>query len=304
MPTPVPGFDVINTPMSNALGWDVNLPQGSLNATIWINNQSDYDYDLWGNGIDYLGRIPAWMVYVPVPLHGIYSYIEFRFSGQLYAQAAVTETVSAVMYTPTEPGPLTQTPIALPRQTQSIRQERVVAVPIGLSHFYTNAWTVTGGAGASTSVLATWFPTADQLANGTCGMYFYYAWIDASQNNVAAAQTVGFNLQLQWRTAGGVAVGGPFTLWSGRLVSSSSTGDHAVLNPSNPLAAIGVIPATAAKVDIQFSTSGITNTNSMTIGVVGFMDPVNSWWGDAEIGFGNLWTPQAFEQAGKPFPFF
>lgn len=196
-------------------------------------------------------------------------------------------------YGPYDPPP--PFPGGMPLQVDLSSQPRVVAVPIGLSHFYTNDWALIAGHTPAVSVLATWIPSSAQLAARVCGMYFYYAWLDV-QYNSTGTEAIVFNLEIQWRTAAGTAVGAAFVIAKGTIVSSTTSGDHWKLSPAAPFAAIGAIPATAAKVDVQINFwNGAVVASSGTVGLAGFMDPTNLV-GDAEIGVEPLLTAPALAQ--------
>ena len=177
----------------------------------------------------------------------------------------------------------------------AIRQERIIAVPIGISHFYSNSWS-----GVGTSIIATFLPTAAQIAALRACIYFYYANVSLSIG--AAVANMAFTIEIQWRTSGGVAVGGPFPLARGRVGQSATTAVPWVFAPMAPYGAIGNMPATATKVDFQISYSAGANV-PVDFTMAAFMDPANTS-GDGEIGFGALWSPAVFEAIGKPFPFF
>ncbi|HEX5548487.1 MAG TPA: hypothetical protein VFX24_13840 [Ktedonobacterales bacterium] len=203
-------------------------------------------------------------------------------------------------YGPYDPPP--PFPGGMPQNVDLSSQPRVVAVPIGLSHFYTNNWSLAAGHVPLISLLATWIPTPAQLAAGVCGMYVHYVWVDCAYNGTGS-MSFPFDLEIQWRTSGGAAVGSAFVIARGTLVSATTSGDHWKLNPAAPLALVGQIPPTAAKVDVQINfSSGAVVAVGGTLGVVGFMDPTNVV-GNAEIGVEPLLTGPALA-AGYPNPVF
>lgn len=303
MPIPLQGFDPVNDLQTDSLGWHVILNQQSFGGLLDVTNQSDLDFQLWANDTDYLGILPAWTAYIKIGFTGLYSYINFRPVGHIYAQQVVSQTISGSLYQLGEPAPATVT-IALPRQTFPIRQTRSIAVPIGLAHWYNGTITLTTAASLS---IATWLMSTGQINSRYAGIYLYAAWIDAAQ--AASVQTNSFAFSIQWRDISSVALGGPVDLYTGRVTVGTDHGDHASYQSAWPLALVGInapnAPANAAKAELLLrvlaSTGGNTSAN---FGVAAFMDADNAYRGDADIGFGNFWSPLSYEAAGRAYPFF
>lgn len=174
---------------------------------------------------------------------------------------------------------------AVPRQHDLTSQPRVVCVPMGLSHFNTGQWAV---GDPSPLVLQTANISPAQLAAGTAPIYLYYAQIYATSSTTNA---MAFNLEVQWRTAGGVALGGPFVMARGAVLDNVTNQTTApwVFAPAWPFAAVGPFPATAAKADLQLTfISGSRMTVHYTVAF--WMDPTNTV-GDADIGVQALFNP-------------
>lgn len=294
MAQPLGGFKLTD-PFTTSLGWKIVLPQTTLGAHLYVNNQTDTEFDLWGDGYSYLGKVPAWLTYADIQLNQLYSSVEFRSVFALNVTAPVSFYVSAMFYEATEKQP-NMAPIAVVRQTDIARQQRTVMVPIGLSHFYNNLW---GGVG--TTVVATFVPSAAQLKVRLAGIYLYYANLSTAIGG--GVVNMGFTIEIQWRDGGGGAVGVPFVLARGEIAQSATSAVPWVFAPLAPYALIGQIPVGAATVDLQ-----ITNIAGGPLGshftIAAFMDPVNTAPGDGEIGFGALYTPDYFAHNNAPFPFF
>ena len=290
MPTPLTGFKLTD-PFTTDLGWKVVIPQRIPGAHLYVNNQSDTEFALYGDGMAFLGYVPAWLTYATIRLADLYSYIEFRPGASLNVQGPPALYISAMFYEVGERLPEIQ-PIAVVRQTDIARQQRTVMVPMGLSHFTQGRWLDTDPA---TVVLQTALPSAAQLAAGRAPIYLYYA------NMVPEADLTGgmtFTLAVQWRDNANNPINTPFILARGGVIANNA---NLTLTPWSfaPVwpfcyggGALGNIPGGATKADLQ-----LTYQNGTRLKIdysVGFWMDQSNTIPDGDIG------TQALYNAANP----
>lgn len=286
MPKPLGQFfitDAFTTPN----GWKLSPGQISTNAVVYVNNQSPQEFTIWGNGVNYLGSAPAWISYWKFTMDLVYTFVEFRPTMSLNPLGPPALYVNGIVFESYEPDPHWQ-PIAVVRQIDQARQVRSVMVPMGLSHVYGGQWAV---GDPSPLVLQTSIVSPAQLAAGYAPVYLYYAQITPTSSTT---DQMAFNVELQWRTSGGVAVGGPFVMARGAVLDNvtNKTSTPWIFAPVWPCAGVGPFPATAAKADFQLTfISGGRMTCHYTVAVG--MDPSNVI-GDSDIG------TQAIYNAANP----
>lgn len=286
MPKPMGQFFITDA-FTTSNGWKLSPGQISTNAVVYVNNQSPQEFSIWGNGVNYLGTAPAWISFWAFKMDLVYTFIEFRPTMTLNPLGPPALYVNGLVFESYEPDPHWQ-PIAVVRQIDQARQVRSVVVPMGLSHFNAGQWAV---GDPSPLVLQTAIISPDQLAAGVAPIYLYYAQIYATSSTTNA---MAFNLEVQWRTAGGVAVGGPLVMARGAVLDNVTNQTTApwVFAPVWPFAAVGAFPATSAKADLQLTfVSGARMTVHYTIAF--WMDQTNTI-GDSDIG------TQAIYNAANP----
>lgn len=279
MPIPLTGFDITDA-FTTSLGWKIDLTnaQNTLKAHLLVNNQTDTEFNLWGDGIVFLGNCPAWLTYARFMLPNIYSFVEFREVANLNVQGAPALYVNAMLYNSNEPLPEIL-PIAIVRQTDIARQQRTVAVPMGLSHFNAGRWS-TGD--PAIVVFQTVTISAAQIAARVAPVYLYYANIapDAGVNTNGMA----FSLELQWKDASNVNIGSAFSMAHGNVVANATTFTTVpwILAPVWPLGVLGQIPINAAKAALQMSY--ISGTRIAVQYTVAFWMDQSNLIGDGDIG--------------------
>lgn len=280
MPKPLGQFFITDA-FTTTLGWKLRPGQTSVKAVVYVNNQSPQEFDIWGNGTDYLGKAPAWISFWKFTMPLVYGYVEFRPTMSLNPLGPPALYVNGLVFESYERDPNWQ-PIAVVRQVDAARQQRNVAVPIGLSHWNQGIWLSTDPA---TKVLQTVTPSAAQLAAGFAPVYCYYANL-APETGITGSMS--FTLEVQWQTAGSVNVGGPFIFARGVVSANSANQTNTLWEfaPSWPLAytggAVGNIPPTAAKAVLQMTYQNGTRINiDYTVSI--WMDQSNTI-GDADIG--------------------
>ena len=280
MPRPLGQFFITDA-FTTTLGWKLSPGQLSNNAVVYVNNQSPQEFDIWGNGVDYLAKAPAWISFYKFAMPLLYNFVEFRPTMSLNPLGPPALYVNGIVFEAYEADPDWQ-PIAVVRQTDAARQQRNVAVPMGLSHWNAGQW---ASSDPSPLVLQTVAPSAAQLAAGFAPIYLYYANMTST---AGSAGSMSFNLEVQWRTSGGVAVGGPFVMARGNVQNNPTTSTAVpwVFAPVWPIAytggAVGNIPPTAAKADLQMTfISGARLSSQYTISF--WMDQFNVI-GDSDIG--------------------
>ena len=278
MPKPLGQFSLTD-PFTTALGWKLAPGQTSVGAVVYVNNQSPQEFAVWGNGVDYLGTAPAWIAFWKFHMPLVYTFVEFRPTMNLNPLSPPSLYVNGLVFEAYESDPLWQ-PIAVVRQTDVARQARSVAVPVGLSHFSNGFWQA---GDPDPIVFMTANASAAQLAASVPRMpiYLYYAHIVPATTVAGAAMS--FQLEFQWRTAGGAAVGTPFVMANGLVGNTSADVFRSwIFAPVWPYAAIGPMPATAVKADLQMTQLGGTRINLLYS--VAFWADVTNLIGDADIG--------------------
>lgn len=286
MPKPMGQFfitDAFTTPN----GWKLSPGQISTNAVVYVNNQSPQEFSIWGNGVNYLGTAPAWISFWAFKMDLVYTFVEFRPTMTLNPLGPPALYVNGLVFESYEPDPHWQ-PIAVVRQMDQARQVRSVVVPMGLSHWSAGQWAV---GDPSPLVLQTATISPNQLVAGVAPIYLYYAQVTPTSSTT---DQMAFNLEVQWRTSGGVAVGSAFVMARGAVLNNvtNKTSTPWVFAPTWPFAAVGAFPATAAKADLQLTfISGGRMTSHYTIAF--WMDQTNVI-GDSDIG------TQAIYNAANP----
>lgn len=293
MPKPLGQF-FITDPFTTSLGWKLAPGQMSVNSYVYVNNQTPQEFDIWGNGVDYLGKAPAWISYYKFVMPLVYAFVEFRPTMSLNPLYAPALYVNGLVFESYERDPLWQ-PIAVVRQTDPARQNRVVAVPIGLAHWNTGTW---HAGDPATNTLATALVSAAQLALPTprAPVYCYYANI-APESNLTG--TMVFQLQMQWQDAGGASVGGPtpFARATCSANAANSTTTPYIFAPIGPFVVAGPIPSPAIKAAFQLVALGGTRLDvDFTVAI--WMDQFNPI-GDTDIG-----TQAIYNAAVPSNPFF
>lgn len=280
MPKPLGQF-FITDPFTTSLGWKLSPGQSTINAVVYVNNQSPQEFTIWGNGTNYLGTAPAWISFWKFRMDLIYSYVEFRPTMTLNPLGPPALYLNGLVFESNEVDPNWQ-PIAVVRQTDLARQVRVVAAPIGLAHWNQGIW---HAGDPATIVLQTVTPSAAQLAAGFAPIYCYYANM-VPETGVTGSMS--FTLEVQWQTAGSVNVGTPFVFTRGAVSANNpnQTTTFWEFAPSWPLAytggSVGNIPATAAKALLQMTYQAGTRINiDYTVSM--WMDQFNTI-GDSDIG--------------------
>lgn len=285
MPTPLTGFKLTD-PFTTSLGWKVVIPQRTPGSHLYVNNQSDTEFALYGDGMAFLGYVPAWLTYANIRLDALYSSVEFRPGASLNVQGPPALYISAMFYEATERQPAIQ-PIAVVRQTDIARQQRTVVVPMGLSHFNQGRWLNTDPAIVT---LGTALMSAHQLAAGIAPIYLYYA------NLVPEADITGgmtFLIQIQWQDAGGNPVTGPFVLARGGVIANSTnlTLTPWTFAPVWPFGALGNFPPGATKAALQLAYQ---NGTRLKIDYsLGFWMDQSNVIGNADIGTQALYNAAA-----------
>ena len=274
MPIPLTGFKITDA-FTTSLGWKVDLTnaQNTLKAHLLVNNQTDTEFNVWGDGIIFLGNCPAWLTYARFMLPDIYRYVEFREVADLNVQGAPALYVNAMLYNSNEPLPEIL-PIAIVRQTDIARQQRTVVVPMGLSHFNAGKWS---SGDPATIVLQTVNMSAAQIAEGFMGVYLYYANL-APEPNLTGVMT--FTLELQWRDISNANIGGPFVMARGAMQQNIANNQMTpwVFAPTWPFGALGFAPAGSVKALLQMTFQAGVRMN---------VDYTIAFWADQSNALGN-----------------
>lgn len=251
MPRPLGQFFITDA-FTADLGWKLSPGQQSTKAVVYVNNQSPQEFDIWGNGVDFLGTAPAWISFWKFTMPLLYSFVEFRPTMSLNPLGPPALYCNGIVFESYEPDPHWQ-PIAVVRQTDMARQIRSVSVPMGLDHWDWGLWASTDPA---TKVLETMLPSAAQLAAGFLPIYFYYANLTPHAGETGS---MSFTVEIQWLDGSNNPVGGPFRFARGGVAANmaNQTIEPWVFAPSWPFAytggAVGNIPPTAVKAQSQLT---------------------------------------------------
>ena len=278
MGQPLPPF-LLSDPHTTDLGWKMIVPQTTVGAHVYVNNQSAIEFDVYGNGTSYLGKVPAWLTYADLQLRDLFSYLDFRPVANLNVLGAPANYVSAMFFEANESQPSIG-PIAVVRQTDIARQQRVVSVPMALSHWVQGRWLDTD---PSVVTFSTAFISAGQLASGKriAPIYLYYANC-VPEADISAGMT--FLIQLQWQDNLSNNLGGPFVFARGGVIANATnlTTTPWTFAPVSPFGAVGQFPvgATKALLQIAYQNGGRLKID-YSIGM--WMDQTNSL-GVSDIG--------------------
>lgn len=278
MPRPLGQF-FITDPFTTTLGWKLAPGQLSVNAVVYINNQSPQEFDIWGNGVNYLGKAPAWISYYKFTMDLVYNFVEFRPTMSLNPLGPPALYLNGIVFESTEPDPHWQ-PIAVVRQTDAARQIRSVAVPMGIDHWFNGTW---HAADPATLNLQTAAISAAQLARSPvyAPIYCHYGNMSPESGQTG---TMVFQFGFQWQDAGSGNVGGPFVFQRASVSSNgaNNTASPWVFAPVWPFAAVGQAPPTAVKAVFQLIYLSGTRID-VDYNIAAWMDQSN-FIGDSGIG--------------------
>ena len=116
MALPLQSFQLTD-PFTTPLGWKIPISEGGLNAVAVVNNQSSTEFAVYTDLGRYLITIPARVLFVPVVIPYVATYLEFRPGtalANIVAASSTTNYVNGVLYSAKEPRPQVQ-PVALAR---------------------------------------------------------------------------------------------------------------------------------------------------------------------------------------------
>ena len=113
MPLPLTKFSP-SDPFTSANGWKMAIPFNSLNALAIINNQSNTEFDVFTDYGDYLGTVPAGVLFLPILIGYSTLFLEFRAGSVVNSTNTPTNYVNGMIYSSNEKKPNLQ-PVALAR---------------------------------------------------------------------------------------------------------------------------------------------------------------------------------------------
>lgn len=113
MPLPLTKFSP-SDPFTSANGWKMAIPFNSLNALAIINNQSNTEFDVFTDYGDYLGTVPAGVLFLPILIGYSTLFLEFRAGSVVDSTNTPTNYVNGMIYSSNEKLPNLQ-PVALAR---------------------------------------------------------------------------------------------------------------------------------------------------------------------------------------------
>ena len=116
MALPLQSFQLTD-PFTTPQGWKIPISEGGLNAVAVVNNQSSTELAVYTDLGRYLTTIPARVLFMPVVIPYVATYLEFRPGtalANIVAASSTTNYVNGVLYSAKELRPPVQ-PVALAR---------------------------------------------------------------------------------------------------------------------------------------------------------------------------------------------